>query len=156
MADTAFSELNQKQKRMVALYTTEANSKTYLNRVESYLQVYKRGDHIKNKEAARKSAYHMFRNPKIQAAIKELLPTNAYDALFIRNEYLEHYREAKDEGSRRDCLAILKEMAIHEGMIAKSKEKQETKELDKFEKQAKEAQMIWNEQLAKMNAGKAV
>jgi hypothetical protein len=131
MSDTAFSKLNQRQKRTVALYTNETNSQTYLNRLQAYRACYSSTSTLASQKTA---AYRLFAKPDIQAAIKELLPSNAYDVLFIRQEYLDHYEKAKSEDDRKSCLAILKEMAIHEGMLVKQKDtaelSQERKDID--------------------------
>ena len=118
--DTAFSKLNHRQKKCVTLYCSEGRKETYLNRIQSYRKVY---ETIGQKEQTLKnSAYRFFKSANVQAAIKELLPSNAYDVLFIRDQYLHHYEEAKKDGNRKDCLAILKEMAVHEGMNVKAKQ----------------------------------
>ena len=57
------------------------------------------------------------------------MPTNAYDQLYLRNEYKEWYEDAKksfkstgEENDRKAALSLLKEMATHEGMLAKKKD----------------------------------
>lgn len=121
--ESALDGLTPRQKRCVILFTDESKRGTYLNRVESYKACYQN----KQTDSSLKSAaFRLFRKPNIQAAVKELLPTNAYDILFIRNEYMEHYEDAKQELNRKDCLLILDKMAQHQGMMNKKAEVVET------------------------------
>jgi len=121
MAETAFSKLNAKQRRCVTLYTSEGKSETYLNRIASYRACYS----VRTLKNAEQAAYRLFKRQDIRDAIKELLPPLAYDTYFISKEYKDHYDEAREEGKRKDCLLILKEMAAHTGMLQK---KQDTRE----------------------------
>lgn len=142
--ETAFGALVPRQKRLVALYTNEGKKDTYLNRIASYKACYSTKQSPKSLETA---AYRLFKKPAIQAAIKELMPPLAYDHLFVSNEYMEHYVKAKKEEDRKDCLDILKEMAKHTGMMDKKKDVDSGRDASKFEKQAKEAQKLWQEQM---------
>jgi len=142
---TAFSELTPRQKRVVALFTDESKKNTYLNRIASYESCYSTKQSRKSRETA---CYRLFKKPSIVAAIKECLPPLAYDAMFVSNEYMEHYKNAKNEDDRKDCLDILKEMSKHTGMMDKKKDTvADANKSGKFEKHVKKAQDLWNEQM---------
>ncbi len=118
--DSAFGALNKKQQRCIALYTNESKRDTYLNRVASYTACYKTAR--SNAKGLENSAHRLFRKQNIQAAIKEILPPLAYDQIFVSNEYMFHYENAKKDEDRGDCLKILDQMAKHSGMLDKKKE----------------------------------
>lgn len=143
MADTAFSKLNQKQKRCVILYTTESKRDTYLNRVTSYESCYA----TTNRKSSERAAQRLFSRPDMQEAIKELLPKNAYDALIIRDKYWNLLLGAEEDDDKKLQLSILNEMAKHEGMLDKKKDNSNNKDLKKYEQDSKEAQKLWQEQM---------
>lgn len=150
---TAFGELNPKQRRCVMLYTSESRKGTYLNRIASYSACYSTKQ---SKKSIANNAYRLFKRPEIQAAIKELLPNNAYDVLFLREEGLEMYNNAKKDDDKNQQYKLWVEMCKHEGMYDKKKEAMDERATTKFEDQAVEAQKLWNEQLELMDKLKAV
>ncbi len=131
---TAFSELNPRQRRCVVLYTSEARKGTYLNRIASYSACYSTNQ---PKKSIANNAYRLFKRPDIQAAIKELLPNNAYDVLFLREEGLEMYNKAKTDDDKNQQYKLWVEMCKHEGMYDKKKDAEvdtgAKKELDELQ-----------------------
>ena len=158
-SDSVFNSLNPRHKRVVVLYTSEGRKDTYLNRISSYKACYSNNQSAKSIETA---AHRLFARKDINDAIKECLPSNAYDALVLRNEYKwwydtckKEYEETSDENSRKAALAVLKEMSVHEGMTQKKTiTDQQVKATEGYEKHAEEAKRLWREQMEKMNNAK--
>lgn len=139
-----------REEKFIHFYCREG-SPSYLDHVEAYRMS---GASLRIRtELIVYHARRMLNKPHVREKIKALLPSIAFNYLFIRTEMLDLYNIAKKEGNLRVCQSLLQDMSKIEGMYIKS----DKVDASDDESQQKEAHKMWLEQSAKMKelAGRA-